>query len=90
MKKFLSFILLLPLAALSFAQQQQQPAAQQPTQPRPQQQAAPAPPKLKVKVGDRAPDFTLNDINGHPVKLSDFRGKKNVVLAFYILAFTGG
>ena len=86
MKKFLSFILLLPLAALSFAQQQQQ----QPTQPRPEQQAAPAPPKLKVKVGDRAPDFTLNDTNGHPVKLSDFRGKKNVVLAFYILAFTGG
>ncbi len=82
MKKFLSFILLLPLAAFSFAQQQQ-------TQPKPQQ-AAPAPPKLKVKVGDRAPDFTLNDTEGHPVKLSDFRGKKSVVLAFYVLAFTGG
>jgi peroxiredoxin len=25
-----------------------------------------------------------------PVKLSDFRGKKNVILAFYVLAFTGG
>jgi len=80
--------MLLPLAALSFAQQQQ--SAQQPTQPRAQAQAAPAPPKLKVKVGDHAPDFTLNDTNGHPVKLSDFRGKKNVVLAFYVLAFTGG
>ena len=44
----------------------------------------------KVKVGDMAPDFTLNDHNNQPVKLSDFRGKKNVVLAFYVLAFTGG
>ena len=44
----------------------------------------------KVKVGDLAPDFTLNDQNNTPVKLSDFRGKKNVVLAFYVLAFTGG
>ncbi|MBI4479009.1 MAG: redoxin domain-containing protein [Acidobacteria bacterium] len=44
----------------------------------------------KVKIGDMAPDFTLNDHNNKPVKLSDFRGKKNVVLAFYVLAFTGG
>jgi cytochrome oxidase Cu insertion factor (SCO1/SenC/PrrC family) len=44
----------------------------------------------KVKVGDMAPDFTLNDHNNQPVKLSDFKGKKNVVLAFYVLAFTGG
>jgi len=44
----------------------------------------------KVKVGDPAPDFTLQDHNNKPVKLSDFRGKKNVVLAFYVLAFTGG
>jgi len=43
-----------------------------------------------LKVGDRAPDFTLPDQDGRPVKLSDFRGKKNVVLAFYVLAFTGG
>jgi len=43
-----------------------------------------------LKVGDQAPDFTLNDTEGQPVKLSDFRGKKNVVLAFYVLAFTGG
>lgn len=43
-----------------------------------------------LKVGDTAPDFTLNDQNNKPVKLSDFRGKKNVVLAFYVLAFTGG
>ena len=45
------------------------------------------------KVGDMAPDFTLNHFDGNDlkaVKLSDFRGKKNVVLAFYIFAFTGG
>ena len=37
----------------------------------------------KVKVGDVAPDFTLPDQDQKPVKLSDFRGKKNVLLAFY-------
>lgn len=47
-------------------------------------------PQTHLKVGDPAPDFTLNDQNNKPVKLSDFRGKKNVVLAFYVLAFTGG
>lgn len=48
------------------------------------------PPQAGVKVGDPAPDFTLQDQNLKPVKLSDFKGKKNVVLAFYVLAFTGG
>ncbi len=43
-----------------------------------------------LSVGDKAPDFTLPDQNRKPVKLSDFLGKKNVVLAFYVLAFTGG
>jgi len=43
-----------------------------------------------LKIGDRAPDFALPDQNGNVVKLSDFRAKKNVVLAFYVLAFTGG
>lgn len=47
-------------------------------------------PQTHLKAGDAAPDFTLNDTNGTPVKLSDFRGKKNVVLAFYVMAFTGG
>ena len=45
------------------------------------------------KVGDVAPDFTLKFFDGNDlkdVKLSDYRGKKNVVLAFYIFAFTGG
>jgi len=45
------------------------------------------------KVGDMAPDFTLKYFDGSDlkdVKLSEYRGKKNVVLAFYIFAFTGG
>jgi cytochrome oxidase Cu insertion factor (SCO1/SenC/PrrC family) len=45
------------------------------------------------KVGDVAPDFTLKYFDGNDlkdVKLSDYRGKKNVVVAFYIFAFTGG
>ena len=50
----------------------------------------PAPPKTNLKVGDAAPDFTLPSTTGEKVKLSDFKGKKNVVLAFYVLAFTGG
>lgn len=48
------------------------------------------PPKTHLKVGDVAPDFTLPSTTGKPVKLSDFRGKKNVVLAFFPAAFTGG
>jgi len=41
-----------------------------------------------LKVGDIAPDFELRTHKGGTVKLSDFRGKKNVVLAFHPLAFT--
>ncbi len=37
----------------------------------------------RVKVADSAPDFTLPDIDGHDVTLSQFRGKKRVVLVFY-------
>ena len=43
-----------------------------------------------LEVGDKAPDFTLPDQNGNKVSLNQFLGKKNVVLAFYVLAFTGG
>jgi hypothetical protein len=46
--------------------------------------------KLSLKVGDPAPDFTLLSDQWKTVKLSDFRGKKNVFLAVYVLAFTGG
>jgi hypothetical protein len=46
--------------------------------------------KLSLKVGDTAPDFTLLSDDWKTVKLSDFHGKKNVLLAVYILAFTGG
>jgi hypothetical protein len=58
----------------------------------PKSQPAP-PPTPKIKVGELAPDFTLQYFDGQGLKdvsLRDFRGKKNVVLAFYIFAFTGG
>jgi AhpC/TSA family protein len=45
------------------------------------------------KVGDVAPDFTLKYFDGNDLKdvsLSQYRGKKNVVVAFFIFAFTGG
>jgi hypothetical protein len=62
-------------ASLSFAQSEKAAAPEMP------------------KVGDTAPDFTLHYFDGNDLKemkLSDYRGKKNVVLAFYIFAFTGG
>ena len=49
-----------------------------------------APPKTHLKVGDMAPDFTLPSTAGGEVKLSSFRGKSTVILAFYPAAFTGG
>ena len=49
-----------------------------------------APPKTTLKVGDMAPDFTLPSTQGKPVTLSEFRGKKTVVVAFFPAAFTGG
>ena len=74
-------------------------AAAQPTptpSPSPQKPATPPAPHTNLKVGQAAPDFTLpSDISGPDgrkmrYKLSDFKGKKNVVLAFYVFAFTGG
>jgi cytochrome oxidase Cu insertion factor (SCO1/SenC/PrrC family) len=47
-------------------------------------------PTPTVKVGSMAPDFTLRDQSGKEVSLHDFRGKKSVVVAFYVFAFTGG
>lgn len=43
---------------------------------------------LKVKVGDRAPDFTLPSISGEAISLSQYLGKKNVVLSFVPAAWT--
>ncbi len=48
------------------------------------------PPHTNLKVGDVAPDFTLPSTAGGNVTLSDYRGKANVVLAFFPAAFTGG
>ena len=44
---------------------------------------------MTVEIGDQAPDFELRDQHGTPVRLSSFRGAKNVVLVFYPLAFSG-
>ncbi len=43
---------------------------------------------MALKVGDKAPDFKLKSHLGDEVSLADFKGKKNVVLAFYPLSFT--
>ena len=54
-----------------------------------QKEAAP----MKLKVGDTAPDFTLLAFDGKELKkvsLQDYKGKKNVALAFFVFAFTGG
>lgn len=78
-----SLLLLVLFSVVALGQQSpsQQPAATQ--QPKP-------PAKTHLKVGDAAPDFTLRATDGKSYKLSDFKGKKNVVLAIYVLAFTGG
>jgi cytochrome oxidase Cu insertion factor (SCO1/SenC/PrrC family) len=79
------FVLLTALAIFTSATLSAQ------TTPAPTATPAPTPaPYDKLKVGDMAPDFTLPDLTGKPVKLSDFRGRHNVVLAFYVFAFTGG
>jgi peroxiredoxin (alkyl hydroperoxide reductase subunit C) len=43
---------------------------------------------LKVKVGEKAPDFILPSISGEKISLSQFRGKKNVVISFVPAAWT--
>ena len=44
---------------------------------------------MPIEVGSVAPDFVLKDQNNQEVRLSDFRGRKTVLLVFYPLAFTG-
>jgi len=76
MRRFPAFLALFLTIAPAFAQEKK---------------AAPEP--LKIKVGDVAPDFTLLAFDGQkvtPVSLHDYKGKKNVALAFYVFAFTGG
>jgi len=54
------------------------------------QAPAGAPPSSTLKVGDKAPDFTLPSTDGKPVHLDDLVGKSTIVLAFFPAAFTGG
>jgi peroxiredoxin len=44
---------------------------------------------LNLEIGSKAPDFSLKNQFGETVTLSDFHGKKNVILMFYPFAFTG-
>jgi peroxiredoxin len=46
--------------------------------------------QAEIKVGDEAPDFTLRGTGGQECSLSGLRGKKNVVLLFYVLDWTPG
>ena len=99
-KKVLSFGLMLMAAGIVAAQSAPAPAsapAQLPPQtPTAAPKVAPVAPHTNLKVGDKAPDFALASTALGPdgktlrFKLSDFKGKKNVVLAIYVLAFTGG
>jgi peroxiredoxin Q/BCP len=52
--------------------------------------AAPGAAAEALKVGDRAPDFSLQGSDGKTYKLSDFKDKKAVILAWFPKAFTGG
>lgn len=77
MKRFIASLVLLAAALIL-------PALSRPAQEK--QDLA----KISLKVGQKAPDFTLLSDQWKTVKLSDFQGKKNVLLAVYVLAFTGG
>ena len=70
---------MLTIAAVSSSLAQTKPAA--------------SPAMSMPKVGEMAPDFALKYFDGNDLKdvsLSQYRGKKNVVVAFFIFAFTGG
>jgi hypothetical protein len=93
MKIASSLVILLAAAALLAAQK---PSSTPTAQPTAAPTTPPVVPHTSLKVGQAAPDFTLASTIAGPdgrsvrYKLSDFKGKKNVVLAFYVLAFTGG
>jgi hypothetical protein len=96
MKRLVSTALALGLVLSALAPA----AAQQPASSNPAPQAAPPPPPPAVKVGEAMPDFTLPyleppaEAGGRPqtkqVKLSDYKGKQAVVLAFFPAAFSPG
>jgi hypothetical protein len=46
-------------------------------------------PAPAAEVGDKAPDFFMHSTVGETVRLSDYQGKKNVMLFFFLAAFTG-
>jgi cytochrome oxidase Cu insertion factor (SCO1/SenC/PrrC family) len=77
LRKAIGLLMLVALLAATASAQQPQPGGT-------------APPKTHLKIGDKAPDFTLKGVNGKEVKLSRLKGKTMVVLAFYPKAFTGG
>jgi cytochrome oxidase Cu insertion factor (SCO1/SenC/PrrC family) len=79
-----SLFAVLFLTILAVAVSAQVPAASPAPKP------APPAPKTHLKVGQPAPEFNLPATDGKTYKLSDFKNKKNVVLAIYVLAFTGG
>lgn len=54
----------------------------------PLRQLKPVDSRLRVKIGQQAPDFTLPGVSGGKVTLSSFKGKKNVVLSFVPAAWT--
>lgn len=89
-------IFLLTVVSIALAQDMTGKPIASPS-PAPARPPAPPVPRTNLKVGDKAPDFTLPSTitaadgrSSVRYKLSDFQGKKNVVLAFYVLAFTGG
>jgi peroxiredoxin len=45
---------------------------------------------MELTIGDAAPDFELPDHTGQLIRLRDFRGKRSVVLAFYVYSNTPG
>jgi cytochrome oxidase Cu insertion factor (SCO1/SenC/PrrC family) len=80
-RRITAFLTLFLLAGVSVTAQEAKPAQQ------------PGPPPLKLKVGDTVPDFTLKYFDGAAMKdfkLSDYKGKKNVLMGFFVFAFTGG
>jgi hypothetical protein len=96
MRRALSIVFILAAASMAAAQSASTTSTEKPAQTPAQPKATPMAPHTSLKVGQAAPDFTLpssiSGPDGRKIRytLSDFKGKKNVVLAFYVFAFTGG